>query len=255
MELFFRDFGGRGRPLVILHGLFGSSNNWQRVATRLKRHARVLALDLRNHGRSPHAPSHTLRDMVQDLEDWLENADLEDPILLGHSMGGLAAMAFAVTRPSAVHGLIVVDVAPRAYAHDRSRELEVFQTDVSGYESREELDRALEPRIPEPDVRRFLLMNAERTDSGYRWRINVSALERSEFLTELPAFDGTFRGPALFVAGGASSYVRAEDHDLIRGRFPAARIETLPDAGHWLHYTAESAFVALVRDFLRREAS
>jgi len=250
MRLHHQDFGGQGVPLVILHGLFGSSNNWQRIGSSLNPVVHVLALDLRNHGRSPHADSHSLRDMVWDLEDWVHAKAFERPILMGHSMGGLAAMAYAVTHPEDVRALIVVDIAPKAYTHSREREFRACRTDISRLKNREELDEALRDVIPEPEIRRFLLMNAVRTQNGYRWRINVPALEKSRFLTQFPDFPGTYGGDALFVVGGESGHVGEKDHDLIRSRFPKARIEIISGAGHWLHYSAEEEFLERVRLFL-----
>ena len=250
MDLAFQDFGGDGRPLIVMHGLFGSANNWQKIGLVLRNSVHVFALDMRNHGRSPHADSHTLHDMVEDLEEWIEGHCPENPILLGHSMGGLAAMAFAVTRPGQLKALVAADIAPRVYRHSLERELRALRTDISRLRSRRELDLALRPAVPEEGIRQFLLMNAERAEEGYRWRINVPVLARSGFLSEFPSFPGTFDGPALFAVGGDSTYVVADDHELIRRRFPAARIETIPTADHWLHYTAQEAFTTLVMGFL-----
>jgi esterase len=258
LRLNYREFGGAGPPIVILHGLFASSKNWISVGKALSAQGRTYALDLRNHGDSPHSDSHTLEDLVADLAAWVSEQGLKRPVLVGHSMGGLTAMAYSLSNPEGLRGLAVVDIAPRAYHPDFTRELAALSLDLSPFRSRGELDRALEPIVPEEGVRQFLEMNAERSDGGYRWKINVSALQDSPFVngSDLAPFRGSLAGssavPALLIAGGESDYVRAEDIPLFRRRFPNSSVEVIPGCGHWLHYICSDSFLKMLTQFIER---
>lgn len=251
MRLFHRDFGGEGRPIVILHGLFGSSRNWTTVARTLTAHGHVFALDARNHGESPHAPTHTLSDMQADLGEWLAALNLHQAVLIGHSMGGLTAAGFALHDSSRLSGLIIVDIAPRVYAPRHDAEFRSLKVDVSHLNNRSEVDREMARHLSDAMVRQFLQMNLERTDVGYRWKLNVPALESARFLEE-DNFRGKCMLPALFVTGGASDFFLESDHALVRERFPAAEIVTIPGADHYLHYTAQDRFLEIVRGWLGR---
>jgi pimeloyl-ACP methyl ester carboxylesterase len=257
MELAFRDLGGNGRPIVILHGLFGSSQNWASMGRRLAGRGRCVALDLRNHGRSPQAPTHSLDDCIEDLRGWIGSHLDAPPRLVGHSMGGLIAMGFAIAHPSMTAGLAVIDIAPRAYPQDHERELQALRTDISGCGTRGELDVLLAPILPDPLVRQFLLTNAVRApghagsgSEAFRWRLNVAALESSSISSDFSRVTGRFEGPALFVAGGRSDYLREGDHEQVLRHFPRARIEYIPDADHWPHVSAPQELEALLDAFL-----
>ena len=256
MKLNARELGGRGLPVVILHGLFASSRNWVSAGKAMADWGQVFALDLRNHGDSPHADSHTLEDLVADLHEWLAERGLERPILVGHSMGGLAAMGYGLSDPQGLGGLVVVDIAPRSYRPDFRRELEALSIDISGFRSRGEIDEALKSIVPDEDVRQFLTMNAERRDGRFRWKLNVPALRASPFLNgpEFSIFDTTGESrstaPALLVAGGESDFVRQEDIPLFRRFFPNGSVEVIPGCGHWLHFICSDRFQELVAGFL-----
>jgi esterase len=254
MELNYRSFGGGGTPIVILHGLFASSRNWVSVGRFLSAFGRPFALDLRNHGDSPHADSHSLEDLIGDLREWLAAHELGQPVLLGHSMGGLAAMGYALSYPQGVRGLAVVDIAPRAYHPRFERELRALSLDVGGFHSRREIEEALEPIVPDQGVRRFLLMSLERAEGGYRWKLNVPVLKRSEFLDgpDFSRLKGRYDGPALLVAGGESEYVDEKDLALFRRTFPGGSVEVLPGCGHWLHFICSDRFEGLLRSFLEK---
>jgi pimeloyl-ACP methyl ester carboxylesterase len=256
MKLNYREFGGEGTPIVILHGLFASSKNWVSAGKALSSQGRPFALDLRNHGDSPHSESHTLEDLVEDLEEWLADQEIDRPVLLGHSMGGLAAMGFSLTHPTALRGLVVVDIAPRSYRPDFGREFAALSLPLEGMRSRSEIDQALERIVPDDDVRQFLSMNAERVDGGYRWKLNVAALKSSPFLNgpDFSRFEDSLAGtapvPALLIAGGESEYVREEDIPLFRRYFPKGSVEVIPGCGHWLHYICSESFQGLVSRFV-----
>jgi pimeloyl-ACP methyl ester carboxylesterase len=246
------ELGGQGRPIVILHGLFGSSKNWVSTGRQLSAWGRVLALDLRNHGRSPRAHSHSLEDLVGDLQAWIAANLAEPPVLLGHSMGGLAAMGYALRRPAGVRALVIVDIAVREYRRGYDAEFAALRLDLSGFSNRAEIDRALAPLLPDERKRHFFQTAIEKGPEGFRWLVNGPALESSALLRgPAPAVEGRYGGPTLLLAGGASPYVRAEDAARMKGWFPLLRFLTIPEADHWVHASAPRAFREAVAAFLQ----
>lgn len=245
---------GDGLPLLLLHGLFGSGSNWQRHARNFAQHYRVLLPDLRNHGRSPHAPNMDYRIMADDVIDLLDAEGLGKIALVGHSMGGKVAMTLALTRPERVAALVVADVAPVAYAqHLRGYVEAMHRLPLAAIGSRAEADQALASAVAEPTVRQFLLTNLEHHAGGYRWRIPLAILaDQMPLLEGFPELATHFPGPALFVHGGRSDYVTEIGHPIIRRLFPKAELECIAEAGHWLHAEAPKRFAGLVRDFLVR---
>lgn len=246
-----RDFGGEGSPpFVILHGMLGSSRNWQTVGRDLAAHRRTFALDLRNHGESPHGDPMTYEAMVADVLAWLDARGLATADLIGHSMGGKVAMVLACRRPGRVGRLIVVDIAPKPYAWPAHRvEFAAMQgLELASLRSRAEAESRLEGAIPEWPMRKFLVSSLERTPAGWAWQFNLQRLATA--LPELernPLAPGDrFSGPTLFVVGGRSRYVLPGDVDAIRAHFPAARVQTLAESGHNPHIDAREAFVAAV---------
>jgi esterase len=262
MRIFVRKFGslpvflhhrilGEGPALIILHGLFGSLNNWQTLARRFAAGRAVHLLDQRNHGRSPHDARHDYVLLGADLLEYMDQQGLRDATLLGHSMGGKVAMQAALAAPGRVERLIVVDIAPRAYdpAHDDLMEA-LASLDLSSCATREEAEARL--AIPDAAVRQFLLTNLKRDDAGrLRWRMNLPAL-RDQYPNLLRAVTGPspYQGPALFVAGGSSTYVRHADEAGIRSLFPRSRIVRIQGAGHWVHAERPEEFAREVELFL-----
>jgi esterase len=251
MELAFRELGGAGQPILFLHGLFGSSQNWTSIGRRLSDLGRAVALDLRNHGSSPHAPSHTLADCVGDLGEWAERHARGRLRLVGHSMGGLVAMGFAIARAELVDALAVIDIAPRPYPLDHEREFAALLTRIHGCATRADLDALLAPVIPDPAGRRFLLTNAVRRagGQGFEWRINTTALLASTVSRDFAGIAGSFSGPSLFVAGGRSAYLTEKDRPAVLRHFPRARIQVIPSADHMPHVSAPAELEAVLRDF------
>ena len=253
LPLFSKHLGNSGPPLVILHGLFGSHKNWISVATALTEYADVYLLDLRNHGESPHHGDHCLSDMRGDVVFWLENHLKEPALLLGHSMGGLVSMMTALERPDLVRGLVVADIAPKNYELRHEREFKALELNLENYSSRREIDAAMAKIVPEEGIRRFLQMNLEREESGrYRWKLNVPALKKSCYLREFSEENRTWDGPALFLAGGKSTYVLDSDGGMILNYFPRAQIERNSEADHWMHHSAREWFLERVIDFLKK---
>ena len=245
---------GSGSPLVILHGLFGSKRNWVTVAHRLAAAHRVIAVDLRNHGESPWDGRHDYPALAADVAAVIEGRVGGPVAVLGHSMGGKAAMVLALARPELVARLVVVDIAPvRSTATPIEYVRAMRRLPLAAYGQRLDVKEALAPAIPDPLVRGFLTLNLVSGPTGLAWAVNLEAIEQN-FDTilgfpELPAAR-PFPKPTLFLAGGRSDYVRPEHHPEIHRLFPAATIEVIERAGHWVHADAADAFVAAVGRFL-----
>jgi len=246
------DSDGTDAPVVLLHGLFGSSRNWQSIAQELSDQRTVYSLDQRNHGNSPHTDSHSLYDMVADLHRWHNDHLSNKAIYVGHSMGGLAVMALALIYPELVEKLVVVDIAPRNYAPHHDLEFQALEMDVSGFNSRSEIDAAMAKIHPVAAVRKFLQMNLERDKEGYRWAINVLPLKNAAYLSGFQESfpELTFEGPTLVVKGQNSDYIQESDRPLFSRYFPSSRLVELKGADHWLHYSAQKAFIETLRAFL-----
>ncbi len=254
MNLHFREYGRGDKTLVILHGLLGSSQNWQRAANLLGEKYRVLAVDQRNHGQSPHMPTHTPADLREDIKNFLEQQNLPQVYLLGHSMGGMAAMEFAFYFPERLQGLIIEDIAPRAY-HSSSTDIltAMAELDLSAITSRQQADEQLSRKITSTTVRQFVLTNLTRQENGsFQWRVNLPALQayEGEITSYQPPSPARFDGETLFIGGANSKYRLDHDHDLLLQHFPHSHLEMIPNAGHWIHFEAVEAFVALVQRFV-----
>jgi esterase len=254
MELHTR-IGGEGPPLVLLHGLFGSNENLGGIARALSGRFTIYGMDLRNHGRSPHADSMDYADMATDIRDTLDAHGLHEATILGHSLGGKTAMELALSTPNRVSGLIVVDIAPVSYDRRHDQELEALHDlDLSAIRSRSDADAALADRIPTAAIRQFLLKNLSRTDNGFAWRIPLDTIY-AEYaaIAAAPPSTGPYNGPTLFIRGGNSDYLPQDAEPAIHERFSKARIETIPDAAHWVHVDALEAFLDVLNGFLNHE--
>jgi esterase len=252
LKLFHRDLGGAGRPpLVILHGLLGSSRNWQTVGADLAAKFHVCALDLRNHGRSPHTDEMTYGAMMNDVLAWLDAQAITKATFLGHSLGGKVAMLLACRHPGRVTRLIVVDIAPKEYSLPAHHEefTAMNELDLGRLTSRAEAERQFEMRVPKWAMRKFLTTNLERdADGRWRWQINLPVLTRTlpEIEKNSLAPGDAYAGETLFILGGKSRFVEAQDHETIRQYFPRARIETIAGAGHNPHMDEREAFVRVI---------
>ncbi|HEX9859405.1 MAG TPA: alpha/beta fold hydrolase [Paracoccaceae bacterium] len=238
-------------PLLIVHGLFGSARNWGVIARRLADSRDVIAVDMRNHGESPHLNSHAYADMAADLEQVIM-AQGGRADVLGHSMGGKAAMVLALTRPGLLRRLVVADIAPVVYGHDQTRHIEAMRgLDLAGMTTRGEADRRLAEAVPEAPLRAFFLQSLDLKAQPPRWRLNLDVLEAEMAgIVGWPDIRGQFDAPALFLTGANSTYVRPEHRATIRALFPKARFARIPDAGHWLHADKPREFEDTVRIFL-----
>jgi pimeloyl-ACP methyl ester carboxylesterase len=238
---------GAGRPVAILHGLFGSGRNWATIAQRLAARHRVLALDLRNHGNSPWADTMSYAEMAEDVRGTLGGK----ATLIGHSMGGKAAMVAALAGDW-VERLVVVDIAPVDYAAPTA-ELDAMRSlDLAAITRRSEADRVMAADIPDAAERAFLLQNLVFDDGKPHWRLNLTGIERGmpDILgfPDLPS--AVYRGPALFLSGAESGYLRPEHQSAICELFPAAQFAPIAGASHWVHAEQPEAFLGVVERFL-----
>ena len=254
MKLFFHDYG-EGPPLVILHGLFGISDNWVTIGRKLSEHYHVWIPDLRNHGRSPHSPVFDFPALEDDLLEFIETHELERPVLMGHSLGGKTAMHFALHQPDMVDKLIVVDISLRKYPHNEEHQMLInamLDADMTEARTRSDVDRQLMRTIESRKLRQFILKNVYWRERGTMgWRLNIKAINESlHAVFEGVTVSGMYSGPALFVRGGLSGYVSDEDLETIRNKFPGAVVKTIANATHWVHADAPGEFYETVREFL-----
>jgi esterase len=257
MELHFQEIG-EGQPFIILHGLFGSGDNWLSIAKELSTDYRIYLPDLRNHGRSPWSEEFTYEAMSNDIREFIKDQHINQPIIAGHSMGGKVAMHFAVQHPDALRKLIVADIGPKYYRPHHQKILEGLRSiDLSPLQSRQHADTQLAEYIPELGVRQFLLKSLYRTDepdqpTAFAWRINLPVIDKKiENVGEALVFNHPVNVPALFIHGEKSNYVKQEDIPLIQQIFPKATLETVANAGHWLHAEQPQAFLEKVKTFLK----
>ena len=240
-------------PLLIVHGLFGSARNWGAIAKRMSDSREVIAVDMRNHANSFWDGDHSYAAMAADLAAVI-TAEGHPMDVLGHSMGGKAAMVLALTRPAQVQRLVVADIAPVAYPHSQNHLIAAMRgLDLSGVDSRSEADRRLSASVQDPGVRAFLLQSLDLKATPPRWRLNLDTLERHMDQTTGWIDDSAltpFDKPALFLTGALSDYVKPTDRAHIRALFPQAKMAKIPGAGHWLHAEKPREFEAALRVFL-----
>lgn len=251
MKLFYRQ-SGQGTPLIILHGLFGSSDNWYTLAKVFAESFTLYLVDQRNHGQSPHSAEFDYKLLTEDLKEFIREHSIQKPVILGHSMGGKAAMNFAVKYPEQLGKLIVVDIVPKAYPIHHDAILDGLKAiPIAGLASRNDADKILSDYAPEPAVRQFLLKNLSRKNGGgFEWKINLEAIDRNiEQMGVGMIYSGKYDGPSLFVKGKKSNYYSDNDEALIKTIFPKAEFATL-DTGHWVQAENPDEFSKLVLNYL-----
>ena len=252
MKLNFRTLGS-GDPLIIMHGVFGSSDNWQTLGKVFAENFKVYLVDLRNHGNSPHSDEFDYDVMVKDVVELMDDEGLKKAHILGHSMGGKVAMHLATQHADRVDKLIVVDIAPKYYPPHHQQIFEGFHSvDLDNLENRKDADEQMAKVISNFGVRQFILKNLDRKkDGSFGWKLNIDAIERAiEKVGEGIEGDVSFDGTTLFIAGSKSDYITEEDHDLIREHFPKALIASVKDAGHWVHAEKPKELGEMVMEFL-----
>ena len=256
MELFFRELG-QGPPLIILHGLFGMSDNWLTIARRIAEKHTVYIPDQRNHGRSAHDPEFNYRVLLEDVQELVEKNNLNRIKLIGHSMGGKTAMLYAVEYPERVDRLVVIDIAPKTYQRPMFRSFlkQLLSIDLRGLQSRAEADQRLAEKIKEAPIRQFLLKNLYRDRSkNFQWRLNLLSLFNNiEAILTGDEIQGHWDHPVLFVRGGRSDYILDSDLPRIKEIFPQAMLETIPKATHWVHADAPDELCDALKNYLGTE--
>lgn len=253
MELLNHKIVGEGAPLVILHGLFGSLDNWLTAAKHLGENYKVYLVDQRNHGQSFHESEFSYEAMANDLRHFIQTKKIEKPLLLGHSMGGKTIMKYTSLFEDSFEKMIVVDIAPKDYPVHHQSILDAYNAvDLNKVERRSDAEDQLKPLVKNVAIRQFLLKNLSRDKNGnFSWKINLPVIEKNienvgEGLPEKIISDK----PVLFMRGAKSDYILDEDQDLIKKLFPDAQLITIKNAGHWIHAEQPDAFVETVKQFL-----
>ncbi|NQY07984.1 MAG: alpha/beta fold hydrolase [Flavobacteriales bacterium] len=252
MELNYKVFG-EGEPLIILHGLFGSLDNWNSLAKIFGENHQVFTLDVRNHGRSPHSVELNYDLMLEDLNEFMEKKHLKKVNLIGHSMGGKMAMSFATVYPEKVNNLIIVDIGAQKYPPHHLEKIEALQNvDLDFVSSRKDVDEQIKEQIPSDMLRNFLLKNLYRNDDAqFAWRFNLDSLASNlENIFAEVEFDKVFDGPALFIKGGKSDYIDLDNMDLVDVYFADNMVKIFEDSGHWLHAQEPQRLVETINKFI-----
>nr|XP_057944078.1 protein ABHD11 [Doryrhamphus excisus] len=263
VNLTYDVFDGKGdsTPLVFLHGLFGSKSNFHSIAKSLVQRTgrKVLTVDARNHGNSPHSSALTYEAMSSDLKHLLSQLRIDKCILIGHSMGGKTAMTTALIQPSLVERLVVVDISPsqtntRTNFHSYIHAMQdvKISTDLPRSTARRMAEDQLRKTVKEHSVRQFLLTNLVEHNGHYTWRVNLDAISAHlDDIMSFPSFDAAYSGPTLFLGGASSAYISSEDYPEIQRLFPSADIQYIPDASHWIHADKPLDFISSIISFLQ----
>jgi len=247
---------GEGEPLLIVHGLFGSKRNWSAISKALGRTYRVITLDLRNHGESPHAPEMSYEAMADDIATFIDAKNLAPVSLLGHSMGGKASMVLALTRPELLKRLLVLDIAPIPYNRDYDDYIDVLKgIDFNTIRSRSDVDATLEATFNDAAIRAFLLQNLTTDDAGrYSWRVNLDAIaDHMDDIMGFPDFDTdqAYEGDTLFLGGQNSDYIAFAHQAEIERLFPNSDLDFIENAGHWVHADQPHALIKQLKTFMQ----
>lgn len=252
MKLNFKKFGEGEKNLIIIHGLLGTLDNWQYHAKLLSQQCTVYCIDVRNHGKSPHADSHTFNDLSIDLQQFFHQHAIHKASVLGHSMGGKMAMQFANDAPHLVEKLIVADITPFAYKPHHQRVFNaLLAVDLSLITDRKQVEEILLDKLQNEEETQFLLKSLYRTETGFNWRFNLAVLHA--FYNEIIGnvrIDFPIYLPTMFISGALSNYVTHEDEKMIHDLFPMAVFETVSQARHWLHVDNPTEFLEKVTYFL-----
>lgn len=266
MQLFFREYGSKGPTLIILHGLYGASDNWVSIARQLEKDYHIYLIDQRNHGHSPHHEIHDFEHMANDLLEFYQAHKIDKAHVIGHSMGGKTAMRFALQNPARINKLVILDIAPKSYAsfsnyaqitNDHASIIDAMvNVKLDTVKSRQEIDIQLAQTLPDKQLRQFLLKNIDRTKDGkYQWRLNLPVIKKNlelimDGFSELSPEELRVNIPSIFIRGEKSGYVMDEDTLIIRKFFKDAELLSLPKAGHWLHAEQPELLIKTLAYFL-----
>ena len=253
MKLHSKIYGDKGQDLIIIHGLFGMSDNWNSLGKQFAKYCKVHLIDLRNHGRSPHSDDFNYGEMCGDVLQYMNDNNIDKPIVLGHSLGGKVAMKFAFTHPDKIEKIIIADMSPRRYNTDFHQNLlsTLYKLPLEDFEKREEVDRVLSETYKDKGMRLFLLKNLYRNEKKeFAWRFNIAVLlEKVSNIQEADFIKGICDIPTHFIKGGESDHINSNDELLINKHFSDFSIATIDGAGHWLHAEDPEKFYNEVMGF------
>jgi len=253
MKLHSKIYGDKGQDLIVIHGLFGMSDNWNTLGKKFSKYCKVYLIDLRNHGRSPHSTDFNYDVMCDDVLEYMKDNAIVSPIILGHSLGGKVAMKFAFTYPEKIDKLIVADIAPREYNSDFYKNLlaTLYKLPLEDFDKREDIDKLLSDAFEDKGMRLFLLKNLYRNEKKeFAWRFNIDVLlEKVQNIQDASFVSGKLNIPTHFIRGGNSDYINSADELLIKKHFNDLSICTIDDAGHWLHAEKPERFYDEVMGF------
>lgn len=265
MRLFYRKYGS-GHPLIILHGLFGSSDNWISIARSLSSRFMVVLPDQRNHGQSPHSHIHDYDSMRDDLALLIDELGWKKFFLAGHSMGGKTAAKFALDWPEKLNGLLIADISPFTSYSKNSEDFSMhrqildfmIKENISGIKTRKEIDSRLRRAIKSSKIRKLILKNLRReSDNSFSWRLNAATIMRNlnrmaDGIVPAGIVSAEVSGfPVIFLKGEYSDYLPENDYPDIQRIFPGVEFITIPDAGHWIHADKPEAVISCFIKFLQ----
>lgn len=247
----FKQYGQHDETLVVIHGLFGNSDNWHSIAQSLSEQFTVYCLDLPNHGKSSPLENAAYNVMAKEIHNWMQEQGLAQCFLLGHSMGGKVAMQFASQYPDMVKRLIVADIAPVNYESSHHVIFDGLKAiDLAQIKTRKEADKILAQYVETLGVRQFLLKSLVKTESGFEWQIHIDNLFNNYAqIRAIPPFVEAYQGETLFIKGENSDYIQAQHKESILTWFPQAKVKMIPGTGHWLHAEKPLPFTSLVKRF------
>jgi len=252
VSLYFREVGS-GPPMIILHGVFGSSDNWFSIGKSFAKNWKVYLVDQRNHGQSFHSDEFNYPVMANDINTFIQKESIGRPVVVGHSMGGKVAMQLAFNQPNLIKSLVVVDIAPKKYPVHHKQLLDgLLSIDLKNVSSRQDLELHISRFENDSTVRQFLMKNVGRDqNSNFKWKLNLNSIGNNlEKLSEALDYTNPYQAKMLFIKGDNSDYINNEDEDMIRHAFPNAKIVSIPDAGHWVQADQPEQFIKVVEDFL-----
>lgn len=253
MQLNYKVFG-EGDPVLILHGMFGTLDNWQTIAKKLSAHFMVFIIDLRNHGRSPHSDEFDYVIMANDIQEFMEANWIYEAYVVGHSMGGKVAMQLSSENPDLVKKLVLVDIAPKIYVGNHQAIFEaLFSLDLDQLTSRKEADELLQAKIESYGIRQFILKNLSinKKTQRYEWKMNLPVIHAAyQAVLGKGDWSAPFENPTLFIKGAQSEYILPEELDDYKTYFPNATLEIVEKTGHWVHAEQPKVFLEILTKFL-----
>ncbi|MCH2021340.1 MAG: alpha/beta fold hydrolase [Saprospiraceae bacterium] len=252
MDLNFKVFGA-GEPVIILHGMFGTLDNWQTIAKKLANNFMVFIVDLRNHGRSPHSDDFNYSIMSEDLREFMENNWIYKATIIGHSMGGKVAMQFASDNPDMINKLVIIDIAPKTYKGNHTDIFDsLFALDLDNLKSRKEADNLLAQKIESYTIRQFILKNLylNKKTKKYNWKMNLPVIFKAyDIILSNSELSEPFLGTTLFIKGSKSPYIDDNEFERYKKHFPSSSLVTIKDAGHWVHADQANQLLTILKKF------